>query len=147
MSVVAETRQWERGSEPLRIPGPRRSQDPVCRRSPRAEEERARGRRQPAGAGPQVAAPGTASPAPAPPSVPGDSAPGDPLGARGARPASGAARSPEGRGASLPAPGPQAPYPSGAAAAPRRPPAHVRPGCLSAAGSGARTPRRRLATR
>lgn len=38
----------------------------------------------------------------------------------------------------------QAPYPGGAAAAPRRPPAHVRPGWLSAAGSGARTSRRRL---
>ncbi|XP_053755149.1 translation initiation factor IF-2-like [Panthera pardus] len=83
---------------------------------------------------------------------------GDPLGAPGTRPESGAARSPArgpgGAGAwggtalpspPLPTPSPQAPYPRGAAAAPRRPPAHVRPGWLSAAGSGARTPRRRLA--
>lgn len=124
------------------------------------------------GAGPWPAAPEARAPAQRlrtgpshrPPSVrlfirPGSSSsrrpssrPRDPPSVK-SRPQPGAgARQGRGRGAVPPSPphptpGPQAPYPRGAAAAPRRPPAHVRPGWLSAAGSGARTPRRRLATR
>lgn len=156
MTVVAETRQQNRGSEPAPIPAPRSSQDRACGRAvwtrlvqppagggktPRPPP--ARGRRTPARRS-RSRVPGAPG-RPLPPSretlhratlsAPRGPAPrSEPPGAlRGAAPP--------------PPPRPQAPYPSEAAAAPRRPPAHVRPGCLSAAGSGARTPRRRLAAR